>query len=266
MKLSDVQSLFQESVLAQAPSPRLLALLRPPARAANIAETFAVYHDGFRLRMAEYLSNDYPALREAMGDEAFGALVEAYAKASPSTFRSARWVGAGLPAYLRASALHAGDRFVCGVAALEAGLAKSFDAADAVELPIEILGRIEEEDWPRLCFGFHPSVLVVEATEDALAAYESAQAGEPVATARDGEDVTLALWRRELDVHYRVLDDLERIALTGTMAGAAFGDICASLAFANPERDEGEMAQVAGGFLVRWFADGMIVDAAPASE
>ena len=266
MKLAEVQKLFQDSVRADEPSPRLLALLRPPVHAENIAETFAVYHDGFRLRMAEYLSNDYPALREAMGDEAFGALVEAYAKASPSTFRNARWVGAGLPAFLRASALHAGDRFVCGLAALEAALARSFDAADAVELPVETLGRIREEDWPRLCFGFHPSVVTVEATEDALAAYEAAQAGENVVAGRDGKGVTLAVWRRELDVQYRVLDDLERIALAGARAGAAFGDVCASLAFARSDRGEAEMAQVAGGFLARWFADGMIVDAAPASE
>ncbi|MGO8738820.1 HvfC/BufC family peptide modification chaperone [Rhodoblastus sp.] len=264
MKLAEVQKLFQDSVLGEEPSPSLLTLLRPPLRAENIAETFAVYHDGFRLRMAEYLSNDYPALREAMGDEAFGALVEAYAKARPSTFRNARWVGAGLPAFLRATPPLAEDRFLCGLAGLEAALAKSFDAADADELPIDALGRAREEDWPRLCFGFHPSVLTVAATLDAVAAYEAVQAGEPVAAARDGADVTLALWRRELDVNYRTLDDLEKIALTEAMAGAAFGNICASLAFAHPGRDEAEMAQIAGGFLARWFSDGMIVEAAPA--
>ncbi len=265
MKLAEIQSLFQESVLADEPSPRLLAMLRPPVRAENIAETFGVYHDGFRLRMAEYLSNDYPALREALGDEVFGALVEVYAKDRPSTFRNARWVGAGLPAFLRASPLFAGDRFVVGLAVLEEALARSFDAADAAELPIETLGRIREEDWPRLRFGFHPGVLVVGTTADALAAYEAVQAGEPVAPARNGEEVALAVWRREFDVNYRALDDAERIALTQAMAGAAFGDVCTSLAFANPERDEGEMAQLAAGFLVRWFADGMIVEAAPAS-
>lgn len=266
MKLAEIQNLFQESVLADEPSPRLFAMLRPPVRAENIAGTFAVYRDGFRLRMAEYLSNDYPALREALGDELFGALVEAYAKARPSTFRNARWVGAGLPDFLRASPLFAGDRFVVGLAVLEEALARSFDAADAAELPIETLGRIPEEDWPRLRFGFHPGVLVVESTLDALAAYEAAQAGEPVAAARDGDDVALAVWRREFDVNYRALDARERIALTQAMTGAAFSDVCASLTFAHPERDDGEMARLAGGFLVRWFADGMIVAAAPASE
>ncbi|WP_298354214.1 DNA-binding domain-containing protein [Rhodoblastus sp.] len=266
MKLAEIQSLFQESVLADEPSLGLFAMLRPPVRAENIAETFGVYHDGFRLRMAEYLSNDYPVLREALGDELFGALVEAYAKGRPSTFRNARWVGAGLPAFLRASPLFASDRFVVGLAVLEAALARSFDAADAAELPIETLGRIPEEDWPRLRFGFHPGVLVVDSTQDALAAYEAVQAGEPVAAARDGDEVALVVWRREFDVNYRILDDRERIVVTQAMAGAVFGDVCATLAFASPERDDGEMARLAGGFLVRWFADGMIVGAAPASE
>jgi hypothetical protein len=263
MKLAELQSLFQESVLAEAPAPRLLALLRPPVRAENIAETFAVYHDGFRMRMAEFLANDYPALREAIGDESFEAIIAAYWRAHPSKFRNARWVGAGLPAFLRATPPFAGDRFACGLAALEAAIARSFDAADAVDLSIEALGRIREEDWPRLCFEFHPSVLTVEATEDALAAYEAVQTEEDVPVGRDGEEVALAVWRQALDVQYRALDALERIALTHAMAGATFGDICTSLAFAAPDRDGAEMARQAGGFLARWFAEGMIVAAAP---
>ncbi|MCI4680823.1 DNA-binding domain-containing protein [Rhodoblastus acidophilus] len=262
MKLGELQSLFQDSVLAGAPSSRLLALLRPPARAQNIAATFAVYHDGFRLRMAEFLSNDYPVLAEAMGNDGFAAMVEAYWRAHPSKFRNARWVGASLPQFLRATPPYAEDRFLCGLAALEAALAKSFDAADAAALAIEILRATSADDWPGLRFGFHPSVIRIETCAAALAAYEAFQAGEPVLRGRDEAETALAVWRCELDVNYRVLDTLEDIALAEAMAGAPFGDICAGLAFARPKQDAGEMAQAAGGFLVRWFADGVIVAAA----
>jgi hypothetical protein len=261
MKLADLQSLFQESVLADAPSPRLLALLRPPARADDVAETFAVYHDGFRLRMAEFLANDYPVLREALGDLAFDAMAEAYARARPSKFRNARWFGAGLPDFLRATPPYSSDSFICGLAAIEAGLTQSFDAEDADPLPIAALGAIEPQDWPRLRFGFHPSVVLVEANAPALAAYEAAQAGEAIPEPGFGPALSLVVWRRELDVHYRALDASEVLALLEALAGGMFGDICSLLAFASPDAPENETAMAAGQSLARWFADGMIVTA-----
>ena len=261
MKLADLQRLFQDSVLAETPSPLLLAHLRPPTRAASVAETFAVYHDGFRLRMAEFLANDYPVLREAIGDLAFDAMAEAFSRARPSTFRNARWFGAGLPDFLRATPPYSGDPLVCGLAALEAGLAHSFDAEDADALPIEVLGAIDAADWPRLRFGFHPSVTLIEANAPALAAYEAAQAGEPLPEPGLGPALSLVAWRRDLDVHYRALDASEEMALLEALAGGPFGDICSLLAFASPDQPAEETAMAAGQHLARWFADGMIVSA-----
>lgn len=266
MKLAELQSLFQQSVLADTPSPNLLALLRAPVRAESAAETFAVYHDGFRLRMKEFLENDYPVLREALeqpspGAGAFEAIVEAYWRARPSKFRNARWVGAGLPNFLRKTPPWSNNSFVCGLAALEAALARSFDAEDATPLPIEILGVTPAEHWPHLRFGFHASVVAVETSAAALAAYEASQAGETLPETDDRSAVALAVWRRNLEVNYRALDEFEALALREAMAGATFGDLCSALAFSNPERAAEELAAAAGGFLAHWFADGMIVAA-----
>jgi hypothetical protein len=262
MKLAELQSLFQESVLAAEPSPRLLALLRRPARAGSVAETFAVYHDGFRLRMMEFLANDYPVLRAALGELAFGAMAEAFWRARPSRFRNARWFGGSLPDFLRTTPLYSGNSFVCGVAAIEGALAQSFDAEDAAELPISALAATREEDWPRLQLGFHPGVVLVETSRAALAAYEAAQTGE--ASLQSGCAVRLLVWRRDLDVNYRVLEDGEELALVAAMSGAPFDEICSLLAFANPQRPAEKLAMAAGNYLARWFADGMIVAAAPA--
>jgi hypothetical protein len=266
MTLAELQSLFQASVLAEAPSPSLLAQLRPPIRAENVAETFAVYHDGFRQRMAEFLANDYPVLRDAVGETAFEAMVADFWRSRPSKFRNARWVGASLPGFLRATPPYSRKSFVCGLAALEAALAQSFDAEDATSLPIEILGVTREEDWPRLRFGFHPGVVKVQTNAAALAAYEAAQMGEAPSEPADPSEVALVIWRRELEVNYRAMDDLETMALVEAMAGAPFSEICAVLAFSRPEREADALAQAAGAFLARWFADGMIVAAAPAPE
>jgi hypothetical protein len=270
MRFAELQSLFQASVLAAEPSPGLLALLRPPARAESVAETFAVYHDGFRLRMAEFLANDYPALRSALGELAFGAMAEAFWRARPSTFRNARWFGASLPDFLRATPHYCTDSFVCGLAALEAALAKSFDAEDAAELPISALAATRQEDWPQLRLSFHPGVVVVETSQAALAAYEAARTGEVSlqsggeVSLQSGGAVRLLVWRREMDVNYRVLEDGEEMALVAAMSGAPFGEICSLLAFANPQTPAEELAMAAGNDLARWFADGMVMAVAPA--
>lgn len=259
MKLFELQGLFQASVLAEAPAPELLAQFRAPARAASISETFAIYRDGFRLRMGEFLTHDYPVLSAALGEAAFEALVDAYWRAKPSHFRSARWFGAGLPEFLRATPPWRDDAFVCSLAALEEALARSFDAEDAPELGIGCLGAMGAEEWPRLCLGFHPSAILVETDAAALAAYEQCQEGLPLSEPRAGESLRLLVWRHELDVQYRALDASESMALAEAMGGAPFEEICALLAFAGAR--EADTAQAAGALLARWFADGLIVAA-----
>ena len=263
MKLAELQSLFQKNVLDEAPSPEFLRQLRPPVRAERIEDTFAVYHDGFRLRMAEFLANDYPSLRAALGDEAFEEIAIAYMAARPSRFRNARWFGAALPDFLRATPPFAQDRFACGLAALEAALARSFDAADETPLAMEILGVTPEQDWPLLRFAFHPGVVLVEAPAAALAAYEAVQRGEEEADLSEiaDEDLTLLVWREELEVHYRALDELEALALREARAGKPFGEICALLAFARPDEAAENLTALAARLLVGWFGAGMIVAA-----
>jgi len=264
MKLAKIQAAFQASVLAEAPSPDFLRLLRPPTRAARVEDVFAVYHQGYRLRLAEFLAHDYPLLREVLGDEAFGAIVEAYIAAQPSPYRSARWYGAGLADFLRATPPFSQDSLACGVAALEAAMTRSFDAADATPLPVEILGVTPPDDWPRLRFGFHESIELVDLSAEALAAYEAVQTEEEAAPGEG--DVAVLVWRQELEVNYRALDELEALALRELIRGATFGETCALLAFARPNENAEELTMEAANFLARWFADGLIVAAAPAEE
>jgi hypothetical protein len=264
MTLAEMQSQFLTSVLGDAPSPEFLRRLRPPARAESIDDVFAVYHDGYRQRMAEFLSNDYPVLHGALGDEDFAVLVEAYMRARPSRWRNARWVGAGLPAFLRATPPFAEDSLICGLAALEAALTKAFDAADATALPVEFLGVTPQEDWPRLRFGFHPSAQMLDLPPAALACYEAAQREEPFDPDEAGEGgVALLVWRAALEVNYRALDGLEALALREALGGAPFGEICFMLAFARPDEPADELTMMVAGFLTNWFSGGLIVAAAP---
>lgn len=272
MKLADIQAAFQASVLAEAPSPDLLSLFRPPTRAEKIDDVFAVYHDGFRLRMAEFLENDFPVLRAALSDELFGEMAEAFWRAHPSTFRNARWFGARLPEFLRDSEFFGDAHWIAGLAALEAAMSHAFDAEDANALPVAALGVTPAENWPRLRFGFHPSLVLVDCPAESLSRYEAAQeeAEEEAREAADEQaeqgnppqgELVVLVWRNDLDVNYRALEEWEALALREILRGATFGEACTLLAFARSGEAADALTMEAAGFLARWFADGLIVAA-----
>ena len=188
----------------------------------------------------------------------------AYVSAKPSRWRNARWVGAGLPDFMRATPPYADEALVCGLATLEAALARTFDSADETPLAVEILGVTSQEDWPRLRFAFHPGVALIEIPAAALACYEAAQSEETPDLEACGEDhLALLVWREELDVQYRSLDALEALALREALGGAPFGQICSLLAFGRPGDSPEDLTMAAAGFLLSWFSEGLIVAAGP---
>jgi hypothetical protein len=264
MTLAELQQQFQDAILGEAPTLALIAQLRSPRAGAE--EAFAVYRESYHQRLAEFLANDFPCLRAAMGEAAFAELAEAYIAAQPSHDRNARWYGAGLPGFLDSRDQLAAPRFSRAMAHFEAALAEAFDAADELTLRIASLAGFKEVAWPRLKFAFHPSFRLVEAPASLPAWYEAFQAGDDQpAIAADAPEgwVSILIWRHADEVSYRLLDALEAMALGEARDGRSFGEICGQLALACPQADRSELSQAAAGYLVRWFADEMIVQSAP---
>ena len=141
---------------------------------------------------------------------------------------------------------------LCGLAALEAALARAFDAADATPLPVEILGVTAQEDWPRLRFVFHPGVALIEIPAAALACYEAAQKEETPELEACGEEARPCSsgargWMCNTGARTR----LEALALREALGGAPFGQICSLLAFGRPEDQPEDLTMTAAGFLLR---------------
>lgn len=277
MKLAELQSLFQSAVLTgDAEDVAILDVVAPP-RDADRATMMGVYVNAYRLRLAEFLDEDYPALRVLLGDDDFEALVEAYIDANPSRLRNARWYTARLPEFMQESENWSANALAIGLALFERALTDAYDAADAPALSIETLAEFSPQDWPRLVFTFHPSLRLIEVAAGVLDAYAAATADEQdeEATRADEEDEgaledrpmdaseseTIAIWRADLDPAYRQLDPDEYLALFEAMAGQSFGDICQLVAFQN----EGQSAtERLARFLVTWFSEGLVIGVAEA--
>ncbi|PNG27740.1 HvfC/BufC N-terminal domain-containing protein [Methylocella silvestris] len=259
MTLKDMQAAFQGAILCgdeDAPrgvedGPRL-----------NAAARFKIYYDAYRLRLAEGLSTEFPALRETLGDEAFGALFEAYLEGRPSRAFAAQDYCRGLPDFMREDPHWREQDNALGLAEFERALSRAFDAPDAPQLAIDVLAAQTPEDWPELTFVLHPSVQMIELPRSARSAYALSQS--ELSETADQEDAggednapmeTVLFWRQRDLSFYRALSGDEEIALASLQRGTDFALICAVLAQNRPAED---VAGEAAGFLGRWFTDGLI--------
>lgn len=256
MKLAELQAKFQDAIIG---NDRSILDAVNPSRRLDRAARFAVYAEAYRLRLAKFLAEDFPVLRNAIGDEMFGALVEAYIGATLSQHPNARWYARQLPEFMQRAEPWYDHREWIDLAAFERALADAFDARDAKPSEILTLASLPAEAWQHLRFGLQKSLALLTLSGGTLAAYEAAAADDPLPprTGATGKE-TLLVWRdRGLSVLYRRLDPAETLALTEAAAGKTFGEICSLLAFL--DESDGVAARAAG-FLSLWFADGLIVN------
>jgi hypothetical protein len=255
MELFEIQARFQAGVLSGEEPGRaaVLASIEDSPHADRV-ERFGLYVEAYRLRLAEFVSNDFPVLRDHLGDDAFGRLVEDFIRSEPSRSRSARQYASRLPDFMRDSPIWKARRRACDLARLERALNDAFDAADAPALTIDDLRAIEIEDWPQLVFAFHPSFTILDLAKGTAKLYGALAEGGQPSSVGHGEEAVI-VWRSGDQPVYREIDEDERLALTEAERGAKFGDVCALLAL--QKSDEAVTRRIAG-FLAQWFADGLV--------
>jgi hypothetical protein len=253
VRLAELQAKFQEAILG---GDRAILDAINPSRRLDRAGRFAVYADAYRLRLAGFLSEDFSVLRNALGDEDFGALVMTYIEATPSHHPNARWYARRLPEFMQATEPWREKTEWIDLAIFERALADAFDAPDAEAKEIGALAAVPSEDWPQLRFYFQESLALLMVSRGTVAAYEAAVENDPAPPRTGVGGETILVWRDAAErVRYRLLDEAEALALTEASAGKTFGEICSLLAF----RDASvAVAEHAAAFLARWFGDGLV--------
>ena len=252
MTLAELQEKFQAGILSEgSAAPDCVA----DSTKADASTLFAVYHNAYRLRLAEFLSNDYPVLRIYLKDELFGALVEEYISSTPSHVTNARWYGSRLPEFMKNWPRLTNDVQASDFARFERALANAFDAADGRRLSLDTLASLDVNDWPTISFRLHPSWELLDLAVGTVARYEAARDGEELPLIHEGQDHVL-VWRSDDNQSsYRTVTRQERLALIEAAAGKRFAEICYLLQFLNPSENT---ASVASQFLAQWFADGLV--------
>ena len=261
MKLAELERTVQRHVLDGGPLPATLAsAVAPPA-----AERWAIYVEGYRLRLTEALAIQYPALAARAGRAEFEARMAEFIAATPSVHRSIRDYGRELADQLAAEAREPEDLMRAELAAFEWRLAAAFDAAPATPVAPGDLAGVSPSEWPELRFRAVPGLSRLTTDTNAVAVWRATQAaretdpaGAPLTepSAAGIDRVEWLIVRPALDTEFRSLPADEAQALDRLLAGASFGELCEALA--ESLGDAGVAAATAAGWLKGWLLAGAL--------
>ncbi len=220
-----------------------------------------IYHSAYRARLLAALQEGYAHTRQWAGEEAFEAAACHHIILNPPASWTLDAYGAGFSETL--AGLFAGDPEVGELAWLEWHMSQAFAAPDCPLLdPAALLsGPMAEGDWENMQLEFVTSFAVrtvrTACTALWLGLQEGTAAPEPMLLP---QPLTLIVWRKDLSLHFRLLDQAEAAALTALAAGVPFGAVCAELA--KGAGSEAAVAQI-GGWLGQWLQDGLLSRLAP---
>ena len=248
--LGELQSRFQQAVLAEEDSPGLFL-----AEGGEVAGGLGLYLMAYRARLLSALHDNFPVLKSALGDAAFADLARDYINAHPSSFRSIRWYGDALVAFLDADPERLPHPALADLARKDWAMRGAFDAQDASTLSLSDLAALAPQDWPQHHFVPVPSLCMLELEWNiepiwrALSENAEAQTEEPEPLSH-----VLLVWRPELDCLWRSAETVEVAALNALAKGANFAECCTAIA----ETGASDPAATAAGLLQRWVLDGML--------
>lgn len=256
--LAALQQRFMQQVLrGEADAPMAPAAPGSPDTAcySDVTGHMDIYIHAYQGRMRQALASNFPVLHRALGDQAFGALARAYCTARPSQHRSIRWLGDGLTDFLAADPALLPHPALLDIARMDWAMRAAFDAADAVPLQMEDLGRVAAADWPDLTFTALPSLQLlelqwgVEGLWHALHADAEAQTDAP-----EHAPHAMVIWRAQLECRWRTVDAAELLALRLVQQKARFAELCEALQHAGTE----QAAQRAAELLRAWVGEGLL--------
>jgi hypothetical protein len=218
-------------------------------------ERLGVYCDAYRARLTDALRDTYGHSARYLGEEAFSELAHDYIESHTPQSHSIRWYGNGLPEWLRANRRREDE--VAELAALDWALRAAFDSADAAPLCPADLAALSAADWDRIGFRLHPAFQLLEIRSNTVALWHALDRDEPPpALQKLAQPAVLLVWRRELQPHFRTLEDEEARALRELHRGTRFSAVCAGLAQSRAPQDA---AALAGQWLSRWVEDALLV-------
>ncbi len=211
-------------------------------------QRLTIYSSMYFARILEALQQDFPKLRELLGDEELERLCQRYLRMHPSRHPSLRHVGDRLAGFLAETAQGRRAPWLVDLARLERALVDSFDAPDASPISASALRPIPAARWGRLRFELHPSLRLLRLRWTVDRLWSQLAAGQSPEHP-DRRPVRVRVWRQGFTVLHSTLEAVEDRALRRLAAGGDFAETCELYGRAEP----------AARALATWLQAGLIV-------
>jgi hypothetical protein len=257
MRLRELQARFYDLVTAPEGVVRTLAARGEPASAAGelvvgdaalpAVARLDIYANMYFFRLLEVLRDDYAKVAGAVGDHAFHDLITDYLAACPPAHPSIAQAGARLPAFLQEHPLARERPWLPALARLERAHTELFDGPDGAPLTLDDLRRVAPAELMALVLRPVPCHRLLAQDHPLAAIWES-----PEQTPESVPE-TLLVWRQDVEVYHRPVDEEERALLALLDGQHTLQSVCEAI--------PGEVdvaAQALFNVLGRWVTDGLV--------
>lgn len=222
-RLAKLQQAFQHYLLSQD-----LTILSAVDNAGLLSaeKRLMIYGRAYQARLIGALSANFKVLKILLGEDTFNQMATIYLAHYPSSFRSIRWYGDRLPAFLRQYPAYSDKPYLAELAQFEWIMTLVFDAQDAPCLSMQRVAVIPPAQWSDMRFKPHPSLYRFDAVWNVVPMWRACIEGREVP--QPASSTTAAhwlLWRNELVNRYCYLPIEEAWAIDAMLRGATFGEI-----------------------------------------
>lgn len=254
MSLLEIQCAFQSLVLQGDTAP--VEAVVSAKDLTDARRRLGVYSHAYRATMTGLLHEVFDKTWAYLGDERFEAEVADYVAAHRSTSFSLDDYGADFPTRLEQRLGDEPDVFE--LAWLDWAMRRAFDGPDAEPVASALLAALSPDDWDRARLVLHPTLVHREVATNVGALWAGLDAGAPVMPPPLSGPMSLRVWRKGFQPHFRMIAAEEGAALQALSSGQTFAALCEELA-----RDGSQDApRRAGRLLAAWLEDGLIADLA----
>lgn len=255
--LRDTQRQLADYVLARSDDGVTTQLRAAPD--VDVIRRVGIYKNAYRARLAEVLADTYAKTALYMGSELFDRHARDYAVEYPPLSRSLNRYGAGFAACLRR--VYPDHPELSELAQLDWDLRACFDGPDVGALDAATVAADHESLWMSRSNALHPSLVLREISTNTVALWRSIDADAEVPEALNlPASVTLAVWRKGLQPHFKTLETGEAVFIRMMMQGHSVADVASALEGTRHLADPMTLAR----WLSEWWEDGFL--AAPLIE
>jgi len=191
-----------------------------PHEAEDLEERMTIYQKGYKIRLVNAVSADYPVLQHFVGDILFQEWVKEYVDATPSSSFNLDRYTHRFPAFL---AKNVKISAAVELATLEGKIDFVFMAEESAPLQWEAFSGLTPEQFAEFCFIPRPALALLQ-FEHSVNAYLTDVRNQDLPKELVAQPEYLALCRTHYEVKRHVLDHNAYLVLQALCEGKSVGE------------------------------------------